>query len=82
VNPVELGLALAWVVIGLGCWLGYQLLVQNGRLLLRLEALERRLGYPSDSDATEADPLAGLPVGSVLHDFDLPTLSGGRMTLS
>jgi peroxiredoxin len=79
VNPVELGLALAWVVIGLGCWLGYQLFLQNGRLLLRLEALEdelRQLRPPQVEDAT------GLPIGSVLNDFDLPQLSGGRMTLS
>ena len=32
-----LGLALAWAVILAGCWLGWQLLRQNGRLLMRLE---------------------------------------------
>jgi hypothetical protein len=36
-------LALPWLLIGFGCWLGYQLIRQNGRVLLRLEALEQRL---------------------------------------
>jgi peroxiredoxin len=35
--------ALTWLVIGLGLWLGSQLLRQNGRMLLRLEELEKRL---------------------------------------
>ena len=37
-----LGLALAWLVLLTGGWLGWQLLRQNGRLLLRLEELEKR----------------------------------------
>jgi hypothetical protein len=53
------GLVLVWVVVGLPCWLGYQLIVQNGRLLLRLEALEGRLGV---SPAPDAQSSAGLPV--------------------
>jgi peroxiredoxin len=34
---------LNWVVVGVGCWLGWQILRQNGRMLLRLEELETRL---------------------------------------
>src|SRR6266567_4875735 len=30
-------------IIGTGCWLGWQLLRQNGRVLLRLDELEKRL---------------------------------------
>ena len=30
-------------VVSVGCWLGWQLLRQNGRMLLRLEELEKRL---------------------------------------
>jgi peroxiredoxin len=33
----------AWLAIIGICWLGWQLLLQNGRLLLRLEELEKRL---------------------------------------
>jgi peroxiredoxin len=77
VTLVELGLALAWLVIAAGCLVGYQLIVQNGRLLNRVDQLEQQLGEligPTTSDR--------LPVGTVLHDFDLPLLAGGRMTLS
>src|SRR5438094_7386069 len=55
-----LALALAWLAILAGCWPGWQLLRQNGRLLLRLEALEQRLDEltfdePSSSQREEAD---------------------------
>jgi len=33
----------SWLLIGIGCWFGWQLLRQNGRMLLRLEELEKRL---------------------------------------
>ena len=59
----------------------YQLLVQNGRLLLRVEALERRLDE-LDEDASTQPSLTGLPAGTVVQDFDLPTLTGERMRLS
>lgn len=35
--------ALVWLLIGVGCWLGWQLLRQNGRILLQLDELEKRL---------------------------------------
>ena len=52
-------IVLSWIVIGLGCWLGWQLLRQNGRILLRLDELEKRLdelefGEPSSSRRKEA----------------------------
>jgi peroxiredoxin len=36
-------IVLNWIVIGVGCWLGWQLLRQNGRMLLQLDELEKRL---------------------------------------
>jgi peroxiredoxin len=36
-------IVLNWIALGIGCWLGWQLLRQNGRMLLRLEELEKRL---------------------------------------
>jgi peroxiredoxin len=36
-------LALAGLVVLVGCWLGWQLLRQNGRMLLRLDEMEKRL---------------------------------------
>jgi peroxiredoxin len=78
-DPIAVGLTLAGVVLALGCWLGYWLVLQHGRLLVRLEALERQ---PEQGSAAGFALPWALPVGSVLRDFDLPTLAGGRMTLS
>jgi len=51
--------ALAWLAILAGSWLGWQLLRQNGRLLLRIEELEQRLnelefGEPDSHQSEEA----------------------------
>jgi peroxiredoxin len=73
-----LALVLAWVLILLGGWLGWQLLRQNGRLLLRLEALEQRLDELDLGGPREPE---GLPLGSVAPEFDLPDLTGERRTL-
>ena len=56
----------------------YQLFKQNGRILVRLEALERARTRPSSAGG----PPEPLTAGSVLHDFELPLLDGGSMTLS
>jgi peroxiredoxin len=34
---------LMWLILAAGCWLGWQLVRQNGRMLLRLDELEKRL---------------------------------------
>src|SRR5436309_7179367 len=72
------GILLAWLAILVGGWLGWQLLRQNGRLLLRIEALEERL---NELEFAEPDAPAGSPVGSLAPSFDLPDLAGGRKTL-
>src|SRR5215212_6599034 len=67
------------VVLGLFAvqwWFMVHLLRQNGRLLVRLEALEARLGTgggeaPSQNGAQRA---AGLPVGTQAPSFSLPGL--------
>src|SRR5262245_29636191 len=77
---------LPWFIATLGCWLGYQLVRQNGRILLRLEALEERLGEPrvAPSAAPAAAPPvpAGLPVGGIAPAFELPDLTGTPQSLS
>lgn len=54
---LEVAVLLAWLAILLCLWLVYQLVAQHGRLLLRLEALERRLsdlgGLSSARDSNE-----------------------------
>jgi peroxiredoxin len=79
---ILVGIVLPWLIVALGCWLGYQLLRQNGRILRRLETLEQRrapVGTPSQA-APDAPP--GLPLGSAAPDFALPDLSGTRKALS
>ena len=73
-----IALVLTWIALLALCWLGWQLLRQNGRLLLRLEALEQRL---DELDSARRAP-EGLPVGTVAPEFDLPDLAGERRTLA
>src|SRR5438445_41693 len=89
-----IGIALSWLIVALlvvvGAWIGFQLIQQNGRLLSRLETLEHRIvelavgGAPAPSGPVESAPSlpAGLPLGSIAPDFELPELSGGRKALS
>jgi peroxiredoxin len=94
VGPFEVAVVLAWLAIVAIGWAGYHLLLQNGRLLLRIEELEQQVGeiLPASADAAatpadqsgpdepwpddESEPHFGLPVGTVLHEFELPDLDG------
>jgi peroxiredoxin len=97
VSLLVFGALLPWLIVALGCRLGYQLVQQSGRILLRLEALEDRLTQLG-SDRMPARGLepaamlpmaptqapvgpAGLPVGSPAPPFDLPDLQGNRVAL-
>jgi methylamine dehydrogenase accessory protein MauD len=75
------------LVVGLlaaQCWLLFQLLRQNGRLVRQLEGVEAALAAsrlaltPSENGAQE---MAGLPVGTPAPAFDLPDLEGEEVTL-
>ena len=72
----------------LGAWIGYHLMRQNGRLLLRLEAIETQLTQLGSVPALHpaprvvSSPAQGLPLGSVGPEFALPNLAGQRHTLS
>jgi peroxiredoxin len=94
---IVFGVVLPWLIVGLlgglGAWIGFQLIHQNGRLLARLEVLEQRLGVGGDGSlpapaapAREAEPApslpSALPIGSLAPEFELPDLSGGRQALS
>jgi thiol-disulfide isomerase/thioredoxin len=85
--PGELAV-LVGALLGLGllageAWLLVQLVAQNGRLLIKLDALEARLdaGESAPIAAPAAPPLPGLAVGSVAPDFSLPGLYGETLTL-
>jgi peroxiredoxin len=76
---IVFGTVLPWLLIGVGGWLGYQLVRQNGRILLRLESIEKRLGARPQEQRREP---GGLPVGTLAPDFELPDLAGVRHKLS
>jgi methylamine dehydrogenase accessory protein MauD len=59
-------------------WLLLHLLRQNGRILLRVRALE--WGAPSPNGVADPPP-AGLPVGETAPDFELAGLRGETLTL-
>ncbi len=76
------------MIVALGCWVGYSLVRQNGRILLRMQSLElqlaqMRLGFPAAPQAPpEVEIPPGLAVGSVAPSFELPDLRGKQKKLS
>jgi peroxiredoxin len=73
------GTVFPWLFVAVGAWLGYQLIRQNGRILLRLEAIDKRLA-PRGDDKLKKE--RGLRIGTVAPDFELPDLAGERHKLS
>jgi peroxiredoxin len=73
------GLALAWTAILAGAWLGWHLLQQNGRILVRLNELGSRL---DTLEFGEDDQPPALAVGAEAPQFELPDLAGERKSLA
>src|SRR6476660_4975295 len=74
---------LPWLLIAVGTWLAYQVVRQNGRILLRLEAIEQQFGTVAGRHAgAERQQAVGLPLGTIAPDFELPDLTGVRRKLS
>jgi peroxiredoxin len=87
VSPlVGLAFLLTWAALAFGAWAVYHLLRQNGRTLLRVEALETELERPRPfGDRSLAGSRLnrnGLPVGTAAPPFTLPRLDGGELSLS
>jgi len=74
---ILLGIA-ALVFIASESWLTFHLLQQNGRLLLRMDALEAQLGNSGMASLPAIAP-AGLPIGNPAPAFELPVLSGNSV---
>jgi hypothetical protein len=75
-------LVVPWVVVvAAGCWLGHQIVRQNGRILLRLKQLEQRLAALADLPGAARAEEVGLPVGSPAPAFALPDLDGRHRTM-
>lgn len=81
-TTLVLGTVLPWLLLAIGTWLGYQLVRQNGRILLRLEAIEKQLGRRAAARQGDSGRPAGLSVGNAAPDFELPDLAGVRRKLS
>jgi thiol-disulfide isomerase/thioredoxin len=82
-GAVAVGAALAFLLLGAGvAFMQLGLVRQNGRLLLRVEELERRLEHTSPlPPADPATTAAGLPVGTPAPSFHLGGLYGETVTL-
>ena len=52
---MNLGLAITWLALLAGGWLGWQLLRQNGRLLLRIDELEKRIDELESGEQENSD---------------------------
>ena len=80
---IVFGTVLPWLLIAIGTWLVYQLARQNGRILLRLDSIEKRLAPRAGTGAeTQRREAGGLPLGTAAPDFELPDLAGARRKLS
>ncbi len=84
-----LGTVLPWLLIAaliaIGTWLAYQLARQNGRILLRLESIEKQIGLrsaPRGAHGKHPREAGGLSLGTVAPDFELPDLQRARHKLS
>jgi peroxiredoxin/uncharacterized membrane protein YphA (DoxX/SURF4 family) len=75
---VLVGVVLLVLLIGEG-WALFQIMSQQGRFLLRIEALETRLAEAGLTPAPGGG--GGLAVGALAPNFVLPTLSGEPTTL-
>jgi peroxiredoxin len=89
------GVATVAVAAAVADRLIYAQLVRYGELLLRVEELEQQLATLNLENLGLREAMLtelprrqavnlpeGLPVGSIVHDFDLPDLNGRRVTLS
>jgi peroxiredoxin len=76
------GLVLPWLLLAAGLWLGYQLLLQNGRIVVRLEMLEKQMRQLAVAMGPDSDSPQGLPLGAAAPEFELPDLAGQAHRLS
>jgi peroxiredoxin len=76
-------MVLPWLLVGVMCWLVFHLIQQNGRILLRLESIEGRLGQGvAAAPSKGAEEQSGLPIGAKAPEFELPDLAGKRRSLT
>ena len=75
-SPMPVILAILAATLAATTWLAFHLLRQNGRLMIRLEAVEAKLGI----DPPHARPPAGLPVGTAAPSFFVEQMPGHKIS--
>src|SRR5437868_5289041 len=81
-TTIVFGTVLPWLLIAIGTWLAHELVRQNGRILLQLEAIEKQIGPGAGRRADAKSQEGGLPLGTLAPDFELPDLAGVRRKFS
>jgi peroxiredoxin len=79
---IVFGVALPWLLVVGGALVVLKLIGQNGRILLKLEAMEQRLTGLTRAAAPAPLAAQGLAVGTEAPAFELPGVSGGRQSLA
>jgi thiol-disulfide isomerase/thioredoxin len=69
------------LLLGIAAFL-LQIMRQQGRMLLRLEAMEKGAGTQANTPEAAAVPPVGRPLGTQAPDFELKDLDGVRTSLS
>jgi peroxiredoxin len=91
------GTVLPWLLLAFSSWFGWQVLRQNGRFAMRLDAIEEQLvqlgplvsrvetiaGRLQQFGLGPAQPAPpqGLPLGSPAPEFELPDITGAQRSL-
>jgi peroxiredoxin len=80
---VIFGSVLPWLLVFVEGWLVYQLVRQNGRILVKLEDLEKKVGGLGNQAPVpiEAEGEQGLALGTVAPEFTLQDLDGQPRSL-
>jgi len=79
--PLALSVALAWAVVLLAAWLGYQLFRTSRGLLASLGSTERTLEELEEMIEKKKRQAEGLPAGAPAPAFELPDLNGKPVSL-
>jgi peroxiredoxin len=76
------GMSLLFLLVIRSLWMNYQLMVQNGRMMLRLEELETELKQSGRAPAPPTPSRPQLAFGSAAPEFELPDLNGTHHSLA
>jgi peroxiredoxin len=76
------GMSLLFLLVIRALWMSYQLMVQNGRMMLRVEELETQIKRAGVAPAPASPPRPQLAFGSAAPEFELPDLDGTRHSLA